>query len=73
MSEWIDIPSHRVLRVSHEELHEHFELYNEDGGEVFRGVAAYRYLRRKDRKVFCRARWQPRDGELMAWLTLEEI
>ena len=59
MAEWIEMPSHRVYVISAHELRDGFDYIGENGNPVTRGEIPYRFVRKKDGKVFKRARFAP--------------
>ena len=52
MAEWIEIPAHRVLKVSRLELRRDFQLINENGMPVKENDLIYRIIRHLDEKMF---------------------
>jgi hypothetical protein len=72
MSEWIEIPRCRVLEVTRDELHSDFDWIDENGRECAKWNRAYMITRRRDRRLFRLARFQPLDGTHRNVLYLEE-
>ena len=56
MAEWIEVPGHRIYVVSEDELLEGFDYVRENGRPAMRGEIPYRFVRKKDGKVF---KWGP--------------
>lgn len=59
MSEWVEIPAHRVLLITHEEFCDDFIRVNAEGQTPPPGEACYRVIRKRDNKVFRIADFQP--------------
>ena len=59
MAEWIEVPAHRIYAISERELRDDFDYIGENGRPVARGEIPYRFVRKKDGKVFKWARFAP--------------
>ena len=64
MAEWIEVPAHRIYAISERELRDDFDYIGENGRPVARGEIPYRFVRRKDGKVFKWARFAPQYTEV---------
>jgi hypothetical protein len=73
MAEWIDIPAHRIYVISAHELLDGFDYLDENGKPVSRGQIPYRFVRKKDGKVFKWARFAPQSNGGYDYTALEEI
>ncbi len=71
--EWIEVPAHRILKVSHERLHSDFESYDHNGNcPPEPGVQVYYVFRRSDRKRFKPARFAEASQGWSDYVYLEE-
>jgi len=52
MAEWIEVPAHRIYVICARELRDGFDYIGENGKPVERGEISYRFVRKKDGKVF---------------------
>ena len=52
MSEWIEVPAHRIYVISARELRDDFDFFRENGRHAMLGEIPYRFVRKKDGKVF---------------------
>ena len=73
MAEWIEVPNHRIYVISTLELQEGFDYIGENGRPVERDEIPYRFVRKKDGKVFKWARFAPQYSEIHNCMALEEI
>jgi hypothetical protein len=73
MAEWIEVPVHRIYVVSLDELLEGFDNVAENGRPARRGQIPYRFVRKKDGKVFKWARFAPQCSGVHDYTALEEI
>jgi hypothetical protein len=73
MAEWIEVPAHRIYAISERELRDDFDYIGENGRPVARGEIPYRFVRKKDGKVFKWARFAPQYTEAHNCTALEEI
>ena len=73
MAEWIEVPAHRIYVISERELRNGFDYIGENGKLVERGEIPYRFVRKKDGKVFKLARFIPQYTEVHNCTALEEI
>jgi hypothetical protein len=73
MAEWIEVPAHRIYVTSKHELREGFDYIGENGKLVERGEIPYRFVRKKDGKVFKWARFIPQYTGVHGCVALEEI
>lgn len=73
MAEWIEIPAHRILVLGRRDFAEEFETLNEKGEAPSFGEQIYRVVRKKDRKIFKIARFQPVESFSLDLIALEEI
>jgi hypothetical protein len=64
MAEWIAVPAHRIYAISERELRDAFDYIGENGRPVARGEIPYRFVRKKDGKVFKWARFAPQYSEV---------
>jgi hypothetical protein len=71
--EWIEIQAHRILVVGKREFGEEFETLTEKGEAPSFGEAIYRVIRKRDRKIFKLARFQPIDSFSLDLIALEEV
>jgi len=58
MAEWIEVPAHRIYVISARELRDDFDFFRENG-RLMLGEIPYRFVRKKDGKVFKLARFAP--------------
>jgi hypothetical protein len=65
---WLDIPSHRVLEVEHNELMNEFDMYDE-AGKLCGGSRAYLLFRKKDGRRFKFAQF----GDLYGAVTRKRV
>jgi hypothetical protein len=73
MAEWIEVPAHRIYVTSARELRADFDYIGENGRPATRGEIPYRFVRKKDGKVFKWARFAPQYSEVHNCTALEEI
>ena len=73
MAEWIEVPAHRIYVISAHELRDAFDYIGENGRPAARGEIPYRFVRKKDGKVFKWARFALQYGEVHNCRALEEI
>jgi hypothetical protein len=73
MAEWIDVPAHRIYVTSAHELLDDFDYFDENGRPASRGQIPYRFVRKKDGKVFKWARFAPQSNGAYDYTALEEI
>jgi len=73
MAEWIEVPNHRIYVISALELQEGFDYIGENGRPARRGEIPYRFVRKKDGKVFKWARFAPQCSGVHDYTALEEI
>ena len=73
MAEWIEVPNHRIYLISALELQEGFDYIGENGRPARRGEIPYRFVRKKDGKVFKWARFAPQCSGVRDYTALEEI
>jgi hypothetical protein len=73
MAEWIEVPAHRIYVICARELRYGFDYIDEKGKPVERGEIPYRFVRKKDGKVFKLARFIPQYIGVHVWTALEEI
>ena len=59
MSEWIDVPAQRLLKITGAELDAEFDLVGENGGEAGWGEKVVLMVRKSDRRVFRAAEFRP--------------
>jgi hypothetical protein len=59
MAEWIEVPAHRIYVISARELRDDFDFFRENGRHAMLGEIPYRFVRKKDGKVFKLARFAP--------------
>ena len=59
MAEWIEVPAHRIYVTSARELRADFDYIGENGRPATPGEIPYRFVRKKDGKVFKWARFAP--------------
>jgi hypothetical protein len=60
VSTWIEVPSHRVLKVTHEEFERDFVRYNPDGNICGQYDITYRIYRKSDLMQFIEPRFHHR-------------
>jgi hypothetical protein len=73
MAEWIEVPAHRIYVICARELRDDFDYIGENGKSVERAEISYRFVRKKDGKVFKWARFIPQYTEVHNCTALEEI
>ena len=73
MAEWIEVPAHRIYVISGHELRDGFDYIGGNGRPVERDEIPYRFVRKKDGKVFQWARFAPQYSEVHNCTALEEI
>jgi len=73
MAEWIEVPGHRIYVMSAHELQEGFDYIGENGRPAKRGEIPYRFVRKKDGKVFKWSRFAPQCSGVHDYTALEEI
>jgi hypothetical protein len=73
MAAWIEVPAHRIYVISAHELRDGFDYIDENGRPATRGEISYRFVRKKDGKVFKWARFAPQYKGVYACAALEEI
>jgi hypothetical protein len=73
MAEWIEVPAHRIYVTSARELRADFDYIGENGRPATPGEIPYRFVRKKDGKVFKWARFAPQYSEVHNCTALEEI
>jgi hypothetical protein len=73
MAEWIEVPAHRIYVISARELRESFDYIGENGRSAARTEVPYRFIRKKDGKVFKWARFVPQPNGVNELTALEEI
>jgi len=73
MAEWIEVPAHRIYVICARELRNGFDYIGENGKPVERDEIAYRFVRKKDGKVFKWARFIPQYTGVRVCTALEEI
>jgi hypothetical protein len=56
MAEWIEVPAHRIYVICARELRDGFDYIDEKGKPVKGAEISYRFVRKKDGKVFKWAR-----------------
>lgn len=70
---WIEIPAHRVFVCSSQEFHQEFEAIDEEGKPVDSGQLVYRYIRKRDYKVFKPSRFVPTTVFTHDLVVMEEV
>ncbi len=73
MAEWIEVPAHRIYVIGARELRDGFDYIGENGRPAARGENPYRFVRKKDGKVFKWARFIPQYSGVRDCTALEEI
>ncbi len=73
MAEWIEVPAHRIYVTLGHELRDGFDYIGKNGKPVAGAEIPYRFVRKKDGKVFKWARFAPRYSEVHNCTALEEI
>lgn len=73
MAEWIEVPAHRIYVLTARELRESFDYIGENGRSAARAEVPYRFIRKKDGKVFKWARFVPQRNGGNEITALEEI
>jgi hypothetical protein len=73
MAEWIEVPAHRIYVICTRELRDGFDYIGENGKSVERAEISYRFVRKKDGKVFKWARFAPQCSGVHDYTALEEI
>jgi hypothetical protein len=73
MAEWIEVPAHRIYLISESELRDTFDYIGENGRRTPRDEIPYRFVRKKDGKVFKWARFAPQYTGGHLCTALEEI
>jgi hypothetical protein len=73
MAEWIEVPAHRIYVICARELRDDFDYIDEKGKPVKGAEISYRFVRKKDGKVFKWARFIPQYTEVHNCTALEEI
>lgn len=71
---WTEIPAHRVYVATDEELHEAFDVVDEQGQpSAFNGEFVALCRRRRDGKVFRVSPWQSQESFRQRTITLVEL
>ena len=52
MAEWIEVPAHRIYVICARELRDGFDYIDKNGKPVKGAEISYRFVRKKDGKVF---------------------
>jgi hypothetical protein len=73
MAEWIEVPAHRIYVICARELRGGFDYIGENGKPVERSEITYRFVRKKDGKIFKLARFIPQYTGVHVCTALEEI
>ena len=73
MAEWIEVPAHRIYVICARELRDDFDYIGENGKPVKGAEISYRFVRKKDGKVFKWARFAPQYTEVHNCTAPEEI
>ena len=73
MAEWIEVPAHRIYVICARELRDGFDYIDEKGKPVKGAELSYRFVRKKDGKVFKLARFIPQYSGVHDCTALEEI
>ena len=73
MAEWIEVPAHRIYVICARELRDDFDYIGENGKPVERAEISYRFVRKKDGKIFKWARFAPQYKGVYICAALEEI
>jgi hypothetical protein len=73
MAEWIEVPAHRIYVICARELRDGFDYIRENGRPSAHGENPYRFVRKKDGKVFKLARFIPQYSGVHDCTALEEI
>jgi hypothetical protein len=73
MAEWIEVPAHRIYVISARELPDGFDFIGENGRPAMLGEIPYRFVRKKDGRVFKWGRFVPRCSGVHDYTALEEI
>ncbi len=73
MAEWIEVPAHRLYMISAPELRYGFDFIRENGTPATPGEIPYRFVRKKDGRVFKWARFAPQCSGVHDYTALEEI
>jgi hypothetical protein len=73
MAEWIEVPAHRIYVICARELRDDFDYIDEKGKPVKGAEISYRFVRKKDGKVFKWARFITQYPEVHNCTALEEI
>jgi hypothetical protein len=73
MAEWIEVPAHRIYVICARELRDDFDYIGESGKPVKGAEISYRFVRKKDGKVFKWARFAPQYKGVYVCAALEEI
>ena len=73
MAEWIEVPAHRIYVMSARELRDDFDFIRENGRRAMLGEIPYRFVRKKDGRVFKWARFAPQRSGVHDYTALEEI
>ena len=73
MAEWIEVPAHRIYVILARELRDDVDFFRENGRHAMLGEIPYRFVRKKDGKVFKSARFAPQCSGVHDYTALEEI
>jgi hypothetical protein len=73
MAEWIEVPAHRIYVICARELRDAFDYVGENGKPVEHAEISYRFVRKKDGKVFKWASFAPQYKGVYVCAALEEI
>ncbi len=73
MAEWIEVTAHRIYVISARELRDDFDFIRENGRPAMLGGIPYRFVRKKDGRVFKWARFAPQCRGVHDYTALEEI
>jgi hypothetical protein len=68
-----EVPAHRIYVICARELRDDFDYIDEKGKPVKDAEISYRFVRKKDGKVFKWARFAPQCSGVHDYTALEEI
>jgi len=73
MGRWIEVPAHRVLEITRDELDLNFSRLNVEGQTCRFGEVLHRIVRKSDNKVFKFPRYHHEMADCGNLLYIEEI
>ena len=73
MAEWIEVPAHRIYVILARELRDDVDFFRENGRHAMLGEIPYRFVRKKNGKVFKLARFALQCSGVQDCTALEDV